>query len=224
MEQLNELAVTVKDQGTLLMMQRIKKWLEDTEQIREAIGSIENGEKSGKHWQLVIKTVWGAAHTRDKLKQAFPELVGKLGNKANKYSVGELRTSFDNNIAYCLKEYKDNEPKSEEMSIFKGVDKETILQLANATHAEVGERRERGQVKQSSWNDILYANVREMEAETDREIGRAVLTVYHRKRKTFPNKFQLAQLIYTMRALKYDEGSDDLENVFDDLISQAISL
>lgn len=225
METLNEYAVTVKDQGTVFMMSRVKKWLEDTEQLRVVIGALEDAPKSGKHWQLVIKTIWGIAHTRDKIKAAFPELVGKRGSKGNKYSVGELYTPFDNNIGYCLKGYKDVDGEdNEDMCIFKGVERQAVIQLGKDYNEAVEERRSSGQSKKASWNDILYANVEETGAETNEEIGRAVLAVYHRKRKTFPNKYQLSQIMFTMRSLKYQEGTDELDNHFDELISQAMSV
>lgn len=217
-EIVNMYAVTVKQQATVLFMQRVRQWFLECEAITVVAGSLEVGEAGHRHWQMSVQSQLHARGLRAKLLAQFPELLGKDKRKGNKYSIAVQRKSWATNVAYCNKTVTDDTVESD--TVWKGVDKDDIMECRDVAQAEmsfdVGQRAVKG-----TWNVQLAARCKSDGASVFDDFGISICEKYLESGKTLPDKYALRRLVTTVMAMSHEPDSDERREIVEQLVSDA---
>lgn len=209
-------AVTVKQQATVLFLQRVRQWVNEAEGITCAAGSIEVGEAGHRHWQMAIQSIWKVQTFRMKMLKQFPELVGKDTRRGNKYSLALQRKSWHVNVAYCCKMVSDTTPCDE--IILKEVTRDDI---ENARRAYDTVTTDAMAMSTKTWNQKLLIACKTEGCVVYDDFGKCICMRYLQDGKTLPDKYALKRLVLTVQAMSHEADSDERDRIVMQLVDDS---
>lgn len=190
-------------------LEEIKIWIMSESKIKVCIGSLETGEAGSRHWQLTASCSVAHSAMRNKLKNAFPQLVGARGQKGIKYYIKPV-TSWENSCSYCLKEIQVVEDNPN--LIMKGMTFEQVQGIPKWIEPVKGHK---------TFITMLCEHVREHACMGNKlSMGISILRYFLEKKKTLPNKWKLREYISTCEVML---AGDDQNDLLEGLVNEALN-
>lgn len=205
------LAITVNQQGTSEgWLGTVAEWLQASERITKLVAAEEIGDTGTRHLQMTAETTVGAQQMRKDIHKRFMELRAEKNRRGQKMSVAEIRTTWERNVAYCLKD--------DGKRYTKGVSEEDIEKwLSEGAEQSVKKRKDK-----PCWIEQLKRQCESAKARDAEDIGEIIIKTYLALKKTVPDKFALNRLIMTVEMMLGSDVKQD--RMIKELVRNAIEL